>query len=113
MERISGAADAATRSFASFIEARCIAVLRTSRENVGPASKRGGAAPVHASRYNRGAEMSDPPAPVGTVLRHDPAREVPAEYDVFCEGCGYSLAGIAADRCPECGRAYDPAERPF
>jgi hypothetical protein len=52
-------------------------------------------------------------APIGTVLQHDPAREVPPEYDVFCEGCGYSLAGIAADRCPECGRAYDPADLPF
>src|SRR4029078_9034741 len=38
---------------------------------------------------------------------------VPAEYDVFCEGCGYSLAGIVTDRCPECGRVYDPNELPF
>src|SRR4051794_9109758 len=52
-------------------------------------------------------------APDHTPSRHDPAHEVPPEYDVFCEGCGYSLAGIAADRCPECGRPYDPAELPF
>jgi hypothetical protein len=38
---------------------------------------------------------------------------VPAEYDVFCEGCGYSLAGIVAERCPECGRPYDASELPF
>jgi hypothetical protein len=43
----------------------------------------------------------------------DSGGEVPSEYDVFCEACGYSLAGIVADRCPECGRAYDPAELPF
>src|SRR5687768_16311267 len=43
----------------------------------------------------------------------DPGGEVPAEYDVFCEACGYSLIGIAADRCPECGAAYDPNELPF
>ena len=43
----------------------------------------------------------------------DPGREVPAEYDVFCEGCGYSLLGIAGDRCPECGAAYDLAALPF
>jgi hypothetical protein len=43
----------------------------------------------------------------------DPGGEVPAEYDVFCEACGYSLLGIAADRCPECGAPYDPNELPF
>lgn len=43
----------------------------------------------------------------------DPGAAVPAEYDVFCEACGYSLIGITADRCPECGAAYDPAELPF
>lgn len=43
----------------------------------------------------------------------DPGRAVPAEYDVFCEACGYSLIGIAADRCPECGASYDAAALPF
>jgi hypothetical protein len=43
----------------------------------------------------------------------DSGGEVPSEYDVFCEGCGYSLVGIVADRCPECGGTYDPAELPF
>lgn len=43
----------------------------------------------------------------------DPGQEVPAEYDVFCEVCGYSLLGIAGDRCPECGATYDPEGLPF
>ena len=48
-----------------------------------------------------------------TAAAHKSAGEVPAEYDVFCEGCGYSLAGIVTDRCPECGRPYDASELPF
>lgn len=30
----------------------------------------------------------------------------------YCKKCGYSLAGLAADgtACPECGRAFDPAD---
>jgi hypothetical protein len=51
------------------------------------------------------------PQPPATAF--DPAHEVPSEYENFCEGCGYSLVGIVADRCPECGRAYDPSELPF
>jgi hypothetical protein len=43
----------------------------------------------------------------------DSGGAVPSEYDVFCEGCGYSLVGIVADRCPECGRTYDVNELPF
>jgi hypothetical protein len=43
----------------------------------------------------------------------DPSREVPDEYDVFCESCGYSLAGLATDRCPECGTTFEPKELPF
>jgi hypothetical protein len=46
-------------------------------------------------------------------LTLDPSREVPQEYEVFCEGCGYSLLGIATDRCPECGKEYDIAALPF
>lgn len=30
------------------------------------------------------------------------------ELSPFCIGCGYSLRDIAAPRCPECGRAFDP-----
>ncbi|HYF16196.1 MAG TPA: hypothetical protein VD971_14110 [Phycisphaerales bacterium] len=28
-----------------------------------------------------------------------------------CLGCDYPLAGVAANACPECGRAFDPADR--
>src|SRR5438067_3390357 len=48
-----------------------------------------------------------------TTGAFDPARQVPDEYDVFCEACGYSLAGLMGDRCPECGKTFDPAELPF
>ena len=43
----------------------------------------------------------------------DPAAPVPAEYDVFCERCGYSLVGLVGDRCPECGANFDAGELPF
>jgi hypothetical protein len=34
------------------------------------------------------------------------ATHVPAETDILCEGCGYTLNGLPADtgRCPECGK---------
>ena len=33
------------------------------------------------------------------------ASTVPAESDILCEGCGYTLNGLPADsRCPECGK---------
>jgi hypothetical protein len=54
-----------------------------------------------------------PPTPSELRPVFDSGVEVPSEYDVFCEGCGYSLVGIVADRCPECGRTYDPAGLPF
>src|SRR5690349_17881079 len=38
-----------------------------------------------------------------TAPRFDSAAEVPHEYDIFCEACGYSLVGLSNDRCPECG----------
>lgn len=28
----------------------------------------------------------------------------------FCRDCGYSLQGLTTHRCPECGRAFDPAD---
>ena len=43
----------------------------------------------------------------------DPSAPVPAEYDVFCEACGYSLLGLAGDRCPECGETFDPLDLPY
>jgi hypothetical protein len=54
-----------------------------------------------------------PPTPSEPRPAFDSGGAVPSEYDVFCEGCGYSLVGIVADRCPECGRTYDAAELPF
>ena len=29
---------------------------------------------------------------------------------MFCLGCEYPLDGLEAHRCPECGRAFDPAD---
>jgi hypothetical protein len=43
----------------------------------------------------------------------DASAPVPQEYDAFCENCGYSLLGLSGDRCPECGRQYDPLALPF
>ena len=59
------------------------------------------------------APPTSPPPLTQPRATFDSGGEVPSEYDVFCEGCGYSLAGIVAARCPECGRAYDPSELPF
>ncbi|HVP12737.1 MAG TPA: hypothetical protein VMV94_16300 [Phycisphaerae bacterium] len=28
-----------------------------------------------------------------------------------CKKCGYDLQGLTENRCPECGTAFDPAER--
>jgi rubrerythrin len=27
-----------------------------------------------------------------------------------CRDCGYALFGLPENRCPECGRAFDPAD---
>ena len=43
----------------------------------------------------------------------DPAAPVPEEYDLFCHACGYSLVGLTGDRCPECGKGYNPGELPY
>ena len=32
---------------------------------------------------------------------------------MFCESCTYSLAGLSGDRCPECGKRFDPQALPF
>lgn len=30
---------------------------------------------------------------------------------MYCRQCGYQLAGLSENRCPECGRGFDPADR--
>jgi hypothetical protein len=30
---------------------------------------------------------------------------------MYCWQCGYNLFGLSESRCPECGRAFDPANR--
>lgn len=42
-----------------------------------------------------------------------PEQPVPPEFDLLCEGCDYSLVGLMVDRCPECGRPFDPALLPL
>jgi len=43
----------------------------------------------------------------------DPGGEIPDAYDLFCEKCGYSLAGLTGERCPECGERFDAKDLPF
>ena len=52
-------------------------------------------------------------APSAAPPAFDAGHEVPDEYDVFCEGCAYSLVGLTGDRCPECGRVFEPKQLPF
>jgi hypothetical protein len=33
------------------------------------------------------------------------------EATMYCRKCGYQLAGLSANRCPECGQTFDPANR--
>jgi hypothetical protein len=32
----------------------------------------------------------------------------PAKPTMYCKGCGYVLDGLPENRCPECGREFDP-----
>ena len=41
------------------------------------------------------------------MLEHRPAS--PTD-NAFCIGCGYPLRRLESDRCPECGRAFEPAD---
>lgn len=51
------------------------------------------------------------PAPAPFAI--SPDQPVPAEFDLLCENCGYSLVGLMSDRCPECGQPFDPAQLPL
>jgi hypothetical protein len=43
-----------------------------------------------------------------------PEQEVPDEFDLLCEHCGYSLVGLTTtNRCPECGEEFDPLDLPL
>ena len=50
------------------------------------------------------------PSPPVTVSHDQP---VPAEFDLLCESCGYSLVGLMIDRCPECGDSFDATQLPL
>src|SRR5215468_1275370 len=32
----------------------------------------------------------------------------PTEPELLCGACGYNLRGVPSNRCPECGREFDP-----
>lgn len=34
------------------------------------------------------------------------------EFERLCESCGYNLRGLTENRCPECGREFDPIRLP-
>ena len=53
--------------------------------------------------------MHSAPSPVIV----SPDQPVPAEFDLLCEGCGYSLIGLMVDRCPECGASFDATALPL
>ena|GEM_PF-1851857 len=39
-----------------------------------------------------------------------PVSPVPEETTAYCLECGYVLRGLPDQRCPECGRDFDPAQ---
>jgi len=49
------------------------------------------------------------PAPVSI----SPDQPVPAEFDLLCDSCGYSLIGLMVERCPECGEPFDATALPL
>jgi hypothetical protein len=51
---------------------------------------------------------TDPPEPAGYGDSADDLSLPPGTR--YCLGCGYELAGLALNACPECGRDFDPAD---
>src|SRR5205085_4354613 len=70
------------------------------------------ATPAAAGDSSLGS-VDGPPVGSAPSTVFDPSAPVPEEYDVFCEGCGYSLVGLSGDRCPECGRPFSGGELPY
>lgn len=33
-----------------------------------------------------------------------------AESDMYCRQCAYNLGGLTENRCPECGKGFDPTD---
>src|SRR5882672_9022713 len=40
----------------------------------------------------------------------DTPTDPPTTDSAFCQACGYSLRGLTARRCPECGRPFNPSD---
>lgn len=60
-------------------------------------------------------EPNDAGAPgLGSAAADPIVLEEPAEAGEaavrYCQGCGYELLGLELPSCPECGRAFDPAD---
>ena len=53
------------------------------------------------------AELDRPRASGASVM--DPCQTT--RGPMYCRKCGYHLAGLSANRCPECGRVFEPANR--
>jgi ribosomal protein L37E len=48
-------------------------------------------------------------APFEKTTMTDSSTTVP--QSMYCRRCGYRLAGLSENRCPECGTPFDPADR--
>ena len=43
-------------------------------------------------------------------MAQDPSKSL-AGPSMYCRKCFYALEGLDTNRCPECGRAFDPGDR--